>query len=135
MDSLTHLFVGGDDRRRYRPLVTTARGLLAGAVLKSLPDLDVFPLLLSDDPVTRMVWHRGLTHSVLVLPWIAWGLWAWFRRRGRWGAGTAPLVLDLSADVAHAPAAGRIYRLGYATALAVAAADDVVEPVHYRSGF
>jgi len=38
-------------------------------------------LLLSDDPVVRMTWHRGATHSLLVLPFVAWVLWAWFKQR------------------------------------------------------
>jgi inner membrane protein len=50
--------------------------------LNSLPDLDVLPLLLSDDPVVRMTWHRSATHSLLVLPFVAEALWAWFKHRG-----------------------------------------------------
>jgi inner membrane protein len=82
MDSLTHLFVGGAIAAAIAPSSQRRAALLAGAMLNSLPDLDVFPLLLSDDPVTRMVWHRGLTHSVFVLPLVGWALWAWFKRRG-----------------------------------------------------
>ena len=81
MDSITHLFVGGAIAAALAPASQRRAALLAGAVLDSLPDLDVLPLQFSDDPVTRMVWHRGLTHSLLVLPFVAWALWAWFRRR------------------------------------------------------
>src|SRR5688572_4285521 len=85
MDSLTHLFVGGAIAAAIAPPGHRRAALLAGAALNSLPDLDVLPLLLfSDDPVVRMTWHRGATHSLLVLPFVAWALWAWFkRRRGR----------------------------------------------------
>jgi inner membrane protein len=82
MDSLTHLFLGGAIAAAIAPPQHRRVALLAGAVLNSLPDLDVLPLLLSDDPVVRMTWHRGATHSLLVLPFVAWMLWAWFRRRG-----------------------------------------------------
>lgn len=82
MDSITHLFVGGAIAAAIAPASQRRAALLAGAALNSLPDLDVLPLMLSDDPVVRMVWHRGPTHSMLVLPFIAWALWAWFRRRG-----------------------------------------------------
>ncbi len=82
MDSITHLFVGGAIAASIAPPSQRRAALLAGAALNSLPDLDVLPLLLSDDPVTRMVWHRGMTHSLLLLPLVAWVLWAWFRKRG-----------------------------------------------------
>lgn len=82
MDSLTHLFVGGAIAAAIAPASQRRAALLAGAMLNSLPDLDVLPLLLSDDPVIRMVWHRGATHSLLLLPLVAWALWLWFRSRG-----------------------------------------------------
>lgn len=82
MDSLTHLFVGGAIAAAIAPPQHRRAALLAGAALNSLPDLDVLPLLLSDDPVVRMTWHRGATHSLLVLPFVAWALWTWFKQRG-----------------------------------------------------
>ncbi|GAB3099434.1 metal-dependent hydrolase [Lysobacter terrae] len=82
MDSLTHLFVGGAIAAALAPASQRRAALLAGAALNTIPDLDVLPLLLSDDPVSRMVWHRGVTHSLLLLPFVGWMLWAWFRGRG-----------------------------------------------------
>lgn len=82
MDSITHLFLGGAIAAAIAPSGHRRAALLAGAAINSLPDIDVLPLLLSDDPVLRMVWHRGATHSLLVLPFVAWALWAWFKRRG-----------------------------------------------------
>lgn len=82
MDSITHLFVGGAIAAALAPASQRRAALLAGAALNSLPDIDVLPLMLSDDPITRMVCHRGMTHSLLVLPFVAWMLWAWFRTRG-----------------------------------------------------
>ncbi|HEY0662121.1 MAG TPA: metal-dependent hydrolase [Lysobacter sp.] len=82
MDSLTHLFFGGAIAAAIAPPQHRRVALLAGAALNSLPDLDVLPLLLIDDPVARMTWHRGLTHSLLVLPLLGWVIWAWFRGRG-----------------------------------------------------
>lgn len=82
MDSITHLFVGGAIAAAIAPPRHRRAALLAGAALHSLPDLDVLPLLLlSDDPVVHMTWHRGATHSVLVLPFVAWALWAFYKRR------------------------------------------------------
>jgi len=84
MDSFTHLFVGGAIAAAIAPPQHRRAALLAGAALNSLPDLDVLPLLLSDDPVVRMTWHRGATHSLLVLPVVAWALWAFYKgRNGR----------------------------------------------------
>ena len=82
MDSLTHLFVGGAIAAVLAPASQRRAALLAGAAINTIPDLDVLPLMLSDDPVTRMVWHRGATHSLLLLPFVGWALWAWFRKRG-----------------------------------------------------
>lgn len=82
MDSLTHLFVGGAIAAAIAPPGQRRAALLAGAALNTLPDLDVLPLMLSDDPVMRMTWHRAATHSLLVLPWVGFLLWWWFRGRG-----------------------------------------------------
>lgn len=82
MDSFTHLFIGGAIAAAIAPAPQRRAALLAGAALNTLPDLDVLPLLLTNDPVIRMVWHRGMTHSLLLLPFVAWALWLWFRGRG-----------------------------------------------------
>ncbi len=82
MDSLTHLFYGGAIAAAIAPARHRRAALLAGAALNTLPDLDVLPLAFFDDPVVRLTWHRSLTHSWLVLPLVAWALWAFYRRRG-----------------------------------------------------
>jgi inner membrane protein len=82
MDSITHLFFGGVIAAAIAPKEHRRAALLAGAALNTLPDLDIFPLALFDDPVVRMTWHRSATHSWLVLPLVAWAIWWWFRHRG-----------------------------------------------------
>jgi inner membrane protein len=82
MDSITHLFLGGAIVAAIAPARHRRAALLAGAALNTLPDLDVFPLALCDNPVVRMTWHRSATHSWLVLPLVAWAIWALFRSRG-----------------------------------------------------
>ncbi len=82
MDSITHLFYGAAIAAAIAPARHRRAALLAGAALNTLPDLDIFPLMLSDDPILRMTCHRSATHSWLVLPFVAWALWAWFRSRG-----------------------------------------------------
>ena len=82
MDSLTHLFYGGVIAAAIAPKEHRRAALLAGMALNTLPDLDVVPLALFADPVAQMTCHRGATHSWLVLPFVAWALWAYFRRRG-----------------------------------------------------
>jgi inner membrane protein len=82
MDSITHLFYGGAIAAALVPSRHRRAALLAGAALNTLPDLDILPLALFDSPVVRMTWHRSATHSWLVLPFLAWALWAFFRRRG-----------------------------------------------------
>ena len=81
MDSITHLFLGGAIAAAMAPAKHRRMALLAGAVLNTLPDLDVLPLALVQDPVAVMTWHRGITHSLLVLPFVALALWWLLRDR------------------------------------------------------
>ena len=82
MDSITQILLGAAVTAAIAPPGHRRAALLAGAALGTLPDLDVLPIaLLTDNPVERMTWHRGATHSLLVLPLIAWAIWAWFRSR------------------------------------------------------
>ncbi len=83
MDSLTQIVLGAALSAAIAPARHRRAALLAGAALGTLPDLDVFPVnLLTDDPVARMTWHRSLSHSLLVLPFVAWAIWGWCRARG-----------------------------------------------------
>ncbi len=83
MDSLTQIVLGAAVAAAIAPPRHRRAALLAGAALGTLPDLDVLPInLITDDPVARMTWHRSFSHSVLVLPFVAWAIWAWFRSRG-----------------------------------------------------
>ena len=76
MDSITHLFLGGAIAAAMAPANVRRKAILAGALINSLPDIDVIPLFsLSNDPVVHMTWHRAATHSLLVLPLVAWALW------------------------------------------------------------
>ena len=81
MDSLTHLLLGGAIAAAMAPARHRRAALLAGALLNTLPDLDVLPLALLDDPLAEVTWHRGPTHSLLVLPWVALALWFGLRDR------------------------------------------------------
>ncbi|MDR0182999.1 metal-dependent hydrolase [Lysobacter arvi] len=83
MDSLTQIVLGAAVAAAIAPPQHRRAALLAGAALGTLPDLDVLPInLITSDPVARMTWHRSWSHSLLVLPFVAWALWAWFRSRG-----------------------------------------------------
>jgi inner membrane protein len=82
MDSLTHLFYGAAITAAIAPARHRRAALLAGAALNTLPDLDILPLAFFDDPLVVLTCHRSATHSWLVLPFVAWALWAFFRRRG-----------------------------------------------------
>lgn len=83
MDSLTQIVLGGAVAAAIAPPRHRRAALLAGAALGTLPDLDVIPTsLLLDDPVDRMTWHRGPSHSLLLLPLLAWLIWAFFKRQG-----------------------------------------------------
>lgn len=83
MDSLTQILLGASVAAAVVPAGHRRAALAAGAALGTLPDLDSLPLLLlTDDPVALMTLHRGASHSLLVLPLVAWAIWWFFRRRG-----------------------------------------------------
>ena len=79
MDSLTHLVAGACIAAAIAPPAHRRLALLAGAALGTLPDLDYLWLAFVD-PVERFVGHRGPTHSLLVLPFVALACW-WLMRR------------------------------------------------------
>lgn len=68
MDSLTHIFLGGSIAATIVPARWRRQALIAGAIFGSLPDIDV-PILaaVASDPITRMTWHRGPAHALIVL--------------------------------------------------------------------
>ncbi|WP_146908557.1 metal-dependent hydrolase [Arenimonas daejeonensis] len=83
MDSLTQIVLGAAVAGAVAPARHRRAALLAGAGLGTLPDLDT-PILwmLGLDPVGHMTWHRGPSHSLLVLFPLAVLIWAFFHRRG-----------------------------------------------------
>jgi inner membrane protein len=83
MDSLSQIVLGGALAAAIAPALHRRAALLAGAALGTLPDLDGIPLtLLFDDPVMRMTWHRSVSHSLFVLPFVATVIWWLYKRRG-----------------------------------------------------
>ena len=84
MDSLTQLVVGAAAGEAVLGKKLGNKAVLWGAVVGTLPDLDVIPGMFIDDP-DRLLFHRGFSHS-LVFVLIATPLFAWifsqfFRRR------------------------------------------------------
>ncbi|KLJ01013.1 metal-dependent hydrolase [Luteimonas sp. FCS-9] len=91
MDSLTQIVLGASVAAAVVPAAHRRAALLAGAALGTLPDLDGIPIaLMTDDPVLRMTLHRGITHSLLVLPLVAAALWWAFRRYGNGRVAASP---------------------------------------------
>lgn len=83
MDSLSQIVLGGAVAAAIAPARHRRAALAAGAALGTLPDLDSVPMwFLGLDPVTSMTWHRGPSHSLLVLVPLAALLWWLFRRTG-----------------------------------------------------
>jgi inner membrane protein len=92
MDSLSQLVLGGALVAAIAPPEHRRAALLAGAALGTLPDLDGLPLLLiTDDPVLRMTWHRSISHSLFVLPFLATAIWWLFKRFGHGRVAQAPV--------------------------------------------
>ena len=82
MDSSSQLLLGAAVAGAAVPAAHRRAAMLAGAALGTLPDLDSIPIaLFTDDPVALMTLHRGVSHSLFVLPLLGWAIWAWFRRR------------------------------------------------------
>lgn len=74
MDSLSQIVLGASVAALVAPAGQRRRALLAGAALGTLPDLDV--LIRFGDPVRDFTMHRGFSHSLFVLPFVALSLWA-----------------------------------------------------------
>ncbi|MDR1074795.1 MAG: metal-dependent hydrolase [Xanthomonadaceae bacterium] len=83
MDSLSQIVLGGAVAAAIVPAGHRRAALLAGAGLGTLPDLDALVLaLLNVDPVSLMTMHRSCSHSLFVLPFVAWLVWWLCKRRG-----------------------------------------------------
>ncbi|MCU1734991.1 MULTISPECIES: metal-dependent hydrolase [unclassified Pseudomonas] len=69
MDSLTQAVLGAALQGTVLGKVQGRRSLLYGAMLATLPDLDV--AIRYADPVSKMTFHRGFSHSLFVLTGLA----------------------------------------------------------------
>ncbi|MEZ5440188.1 MAG: metal-dependent hydrolase [Lysobacterales bacterium] len=101
MDSVTQILLGASVAAACVPAVQRRRALGYGAVLGTLPDLDV--LWRFSDPVAAFTYHRSASHSLLLLPWLALLLW-WLVRRLDPALSVAPrrwLLAFLLALVTH----------------------------------
>jgi inner membrane protein len=77
MDSVTQAVFGAGIQGALLGRFQGRKALLYGAVIATLPDLDVF--LGQDDPVSAMINHRGFSHSLFVLSAVSLGLTMLFR--------------------------------------------------------
>jgi len=75
MDNLTHAAVGAVLVALVAPPAQRRLALVVGAVAANLPDLDMLAWPFLDDPVTRITSHRGGTHSLFMVPFIALAAW------------------------------------------------------------
>lgn len=78
MDSITQATLGAALGEVLLARRLGNRALLWGAVIGTLPDLDVLALPLLDD-IGRLGWHRGLSHSLLAVA-VGTPLLTWFMR-------------------------------------------------------
>ena len=99
MDPLTQAVLGASVAGVCAPAGQRRKAMLAGAMLGTLPDLDV--LIDYDDAVRNFTYHRGFSHSLFVLTPFAVALWLLLRRwwapareaPGRWLAAIALTLL------------------------------------------
>ena len=78
MDSLTQAVLGASVAGVCAPAGQRRKALLVGAMLGTLPDLDV--LIDYGDAVRNFTYHRGFSHSLFVLAPFAALLWLLLRR-------------------------------------------------------
>ena len=78
MDSLTQVVLGASIAGACAPAGYRRKALLAGAVLGTVPDLDVFVDYGGD--VENFTFHRGFSHSLFVLAPLSVLLWLALRR-------------------------------------------------------
>lgn len=83
MDSITQAVLGAALQGAVLGRIQGRRALVYGAVLATVPDLDV--VIRYADPVSQMTYHRGFSHSIFVLTGLAlllaWMVSAVARRR------------------------------------------------------
>lgn len=81
MDSLTQAVLGASIVAAAVPAHQRRLGVVAGAVLGTVPDLDVFIVpLFTQTPVGLFTWHRGPSHALWVLLLLAVLAW-WLVKR------------------------------------------------------
>lgn len=81
MDSVTQIALGGAVTASIAPPRHRRAALGLGAVLGTLPDLDIVPLsVLGVDAVDFVTWHRGPSHSLFVLGFVGGLLWLGLRQ-------------------------------------------------------
>lgn len=78
MDSLTQAVLGASIAGACAPAGQRRKALLAGAVLGTLPDLDV--VIDYGDPVANFTRHRGFSHSLIVLAPLSVLIWLALRQ-------------------------------------------------------
>lgn len=78
MDSITQAVLGASVAAFIAPKEIRKSALLAGAMLGTLPDLDV--LIYHSNAVDRFTYHRGFSHSLFLLSILPMALMPIFRR-------------------------------------------------------
>lgn len=97
MDSLTQAVLGASISGAMLGRYHGRKAVVAGAVLATLPDLDVF--VRYADPISSMTYHRGFSHSLWVLSAFSLVLcvfWRLIKPDKRYSAGWLFLTLWLS---------------------------------------
>lgn len=109
MDTLTHALSGallGRATARKADHLSVRRRVAVGFLAGAFPDSDVIVRLFSD-PLTFLNLHRGITHSVLLMPvWallLAWLFALIWRERDQWrdyyGVALMSLAIHITGDV------------------------------------
>ena len=78
MDSVSQAVLGASVAGVFAPAGHRRKALLAGAVLGTVPDLDVF--IDFGGPVENFTFHRGFSHSLFILAPFSLVLWLALRR-------------------------------------------------------
>ena len=89
MDLLTHVALGGVIAQTGFSRKLGNRAVLLGITGGLLPDLDIGTGMIMGDPWVQLTLHRGITHSILIVPFVsamlAWIFWRWCKKTVHFG--------------------------------------------------
>lgn len=84
MDSITQAALGAAVGEAVLGKKIGNKAILIGAIAGTIPDLDVLSRLFIDNQIYGLIYHRGITHSILftllAAPFFGWLTWLYYKK-------------------------------------------------------